>query len=314
MLLRLMFVLLIALNIAVAAWLLLGDTGTHAVDATDAGVPKLRLLAELPASASTVALAEATTTGGAGGLVTMPPGVTSAVPTRAGSSALAAAATSDKAFSAKAPAAAPAAAQSPATQPVAVPAAVAEAAGKPASPARPKPNAVQPPAPTPATAAADAPVSPRRSYRCLAVGPFASQVDLRAARTSMASRTVRSRQRQEQTSESHGWRVFLPAQSSREQALAQARRLEGKGIKDYFVVTAQGELQNSVALGLFHDPANARKRRDEVIAAGFPARMAERTETVPVWWLDVVVPEEGSADVRRSLRNPAVSARPTGCF
>ncbi|WP_456969148.1 hypothetical protein [Luteibacter sp. HA06] len=53
MLLRLMFVLLIALNIAVAAWLLLGESGTHAVDPVDKGVPKLKLLAELPATAST---------------------------------------------------------------------------------------------------------------------------------------------------------------------------------------------------------------------------------------------------------------------
>jgi hypothetical protein len=145
------------------------------------------------------------------------------------------------------------------------------------------------------------------------VGPFSTQVDLRTARTTLAARTVRSRQRQEQTTESHGWRVFLPAQATREQALAQAKRLEAKGIKDYFVVTAQGELQNSVALGLFHDPANARKRRDEVIAAGFPARMSERTETTPVWWLDVVVPDDAGNDIRRAIRAPA-TARPTGCF
>lgn len=279
MLLRLMFVLLIALNIAVAAWLLLGDTGTHAVDPTDAGVPTLKLLAELPASVSTTALAEATTTGASIALPALRP--VSPAPSKAAP-----------------PKPVPAVASVPSPKTKAPPSANQTALLKPES----KP--IEP----------EAPSSPRRSYRCLAVGPFASQVDLRAARTAIAPRTVRSRQRQEQTSESHGWRVFLPTQPTRELALAQARRLEAKGIKDYFVVTAQGELQNSVALGLFHDPANARKRRDEVIAAGFPARMAERTETIPVWWLDVVVPEEGSADVRKSLRNPAVSARPTGCF
>lgn len=279
MLLRLMFVLLIALNIAVAAWLLLGDTGTHAVDPTDAGVPTLKLLAELPASVSTTALAEATTTGASIALPALPPA--SPMPSEP-------------------------------APPKPVPAVASAPAPKTKAPPPTNQTALLKPEPKPTVP--EAPSSPRRSYRCLAVGPFASQVDLRAARTAIAPRTVRSRQRQEQTSESHGWRVFLPTQPTRELALAQARRLEAKGIKDYFVVTAQGELQNSVALGLFHDPANARKRRDEVIAAGFPARMAERTETIPVWWLDVVVPEEGSADVRKSLRNPAVSARPTGCF
>jgi hypothetical protein len=266
MLLRLMFVLLIALNIAVAAWLLLGESGTHAVDPADKGVPKLKLLAELPAPASTV----------------------------------------------------PAPASTPSTVAVATPpAASAPAAAKPA-PREPEKKAPTESAATPAPLATastvDAPTSAKRSYRCLAIGPFSNQVDLRSTRTALAPRTVRSRQRQEQASESHGWRVFLPAQATRDMALAQARRLEAKGVKDYFVVSAAGELQNSVALGLFHDPANAKKRRDEVIAAGFPARMSERTEVTPVWWLDVVVPDDANADVRRGIRSPGASAKPTGCF
>lgn len=261
MLLRLFFVLLIALNIAVAAWLLLGDSGTRTMDPNDGGVPRLKLLAEVPA-----------------------PAVTGAAPSVSASMAIADSAA--RASTVATPAIAPA-----------KPATTAPVVSKPAD----KP-------------VADAPISPRRSYRCLAIGPFPTQVDLRAARTAISPRTVRSRQRQEQTSESRGWRVFLPAQSTRDQALAQARRLEGKGIKDYFVVTAQGEMQNSVALGLFHDPANARKRRDEVIAAGFPARMSERTETTPVWWLDVVVPDEAGSDIRKGIRTPGVTARTTGCF
>jgi len=298
MLLRLFFVLLIALNIAVAAWLLLGDTGTHAVDPTDSGVPRLKLLAEVPASAATVAPLAA-----APALAPAPAASTTApAPAPRSSTAAPAAAITQASVPASTPAAsAPIAPVSGAS----ATSALAAAATRAKAPTTPTPT------PLPAVATA---TSPKRAYRCLAVGPFANQVDLRAARTAIASRTVRSRQRQEQTSESRGWRVFLPAQATREQALAQARRLEAKGIKDYFVVTVQGELQNSVALGLFHDPANARKRRDEVAAAGFPARMSERTETTPVWWLDVVVPEDGGSDLRKGLRNPAVTTRPTGCF
>ncbi|MDQ0010668.1 hypothetical protein J2T07_002874 [Luteibacter jiangsuensis] len=268
MLLRLLFVLLIALNIAVAAWLLLGDSATHAVDPTDGGVPKLKLLAELPAPPGSGAPPVASASVAA-------PASVAALPKTASTTA-------------------------PATSSPAIP------------PAKPGTKAVA--GDTLLAPTETAPTSPRRSYRCLALGPFANQVDLRAARTAIASRTVRSRQRQEQTSESHGWRVFLPALATREQALAQARRLDAKGIKDYFVVTAQGDLQNSVALGLFHDPANARKRRDEVVAAGFPARMSERTETTPVWWLDVVIPDEAGTDIRRSIRTPGITARTTGCF
>jgi len=283
MLLRLMFVLLIALNIAVAAWLLLGESGTHAVDPADKGVPKLKLLAELPAPASTVP----------------------AVSGSAATSALAAAAMPARVSTATAAAVvAPSVAQAP---PAAKP--------TPREPEKKAPVEVAAtPAPLATASTVDAPTSAKRSYRCLAIGPFSNQVDLRSTRTALAPRTVRSRQRQEQTSESHGWRVFLPPQATRDLALAQARRLEAKGVKDYFVVSAAGELQNSVALGLFHDPANAKKRRDEVIAAGFPARMSERTEVTPVWWLDVVVPDDANADVRRGIRSPGASAKPTGCF
>ena len=283
MLLRLMFVLLIALNIAVAAWLLLGESGTHAVDPADKGVPKLKLLAELPAPASTAP----------------------AVSGSAATSALAAAAMPARVSTATAAAVvAPSVAQAP---PAAKP--------TPREPEKKAPvEAAATPAPLATASTVDAPTSAKRSYRCLAIGPFSNQVDLRSTRTALAPRTVRSRQRQEQTSESHGWRVFLPPQATRDLALAQARRLEAKGVKDYFVVSAAGELQNSVALGLFHDPANAKKRRDEVIAAGFPARMSERTEVTPVWWLDVVVPDDANADVRRGIRSPGASAKPTGCF
>ena len=287
MLLRLMFVLLIALNIAVAAWLLLGESGAHAVDPADNGVPKLKLLAELPASASTV------------------PAVSGSAATLALASA--AAATTE----------APAAASTERSTAIATPAIVPVAAQAKPVPREPmKTPAEKPSAPALLAAAPStpAPTSAKRSYRCLAIGPFSNQVDLRSTRTAIAARTVRSRQRQEQTSESHGWRVFLPPQATRDLALAQARRLEAKGIKDYFVVTATGELQNSVALGLFHDPANAKKRRDEVIAAGFPARMSERTEVTPVWWLDVVVPDDANTDIRRGIRSPGATAKPTGCF
>jgi hypothetical protein len=287
----------------VAAWLLLGESGTHAVDPADKGVPKLKLLAEVPAPSSTS------------------PAISGSAATSALASAAAGAAGTgeEKSTAVATPAVAPAVAPTVAPSATAAKPSLHEP-GKKAREEK-KPPAETPPAERPAPAAVlataatvNAPTSAKRSYRCLAIGPFSNQVDLRSTRTALAPRTVRSRQRQEQTSESHGWRVFLPPQATRDLALAQARRLEAKGVKDYFVVSAAGEMQNSVALGLFHDPANAKKRRDEVIAAGFPARMSERTEVTPVWWLDVVVPDDANADVRRGIRSPGASAKPTGCF
>jgi hypothetical protein len=227
MFLRLLFVLLTALNIAVGAWLLLGQPYARGGMPSDPGVTELRLLSEMP-----------------------------------------------------------------------VPAPAATAA-----------------APAGATAAAPAVATPPRnlSYSCLALGPFATPQDLRSARQALSTQTVRMRSRQEQTSQTSGWWVYLPATGSRTQALAVARQLAARNINDYFVVSA-GDQPNTISLGLFKDPANARKRRDEVAAAGFPARMSERSESVPEYWLDLVVADGGNFDWRSRVRTAGVGSHSTGCF
>jgi hypothetical protein len=238
MFLRLLFVLLIALNIAVGAWLLLGQNETHAHFATDPGVPKLRLLSELPAPATTVAHA--------------------------------------------------ASAVAPAAPSATVPAAPASNALTPASP-----NAL--------------------SYACMALGPFATQEDLRIARNALGSEIQRSRARQEQTTQTRGWWVHLPPSPNHAAALALARQLGARNIQDYFVV-GSGDNQNTVSLGLFKDPANARKRHDEIVAAGFQAQMSERTETVPEYWLDLIPVDSSHFDWRSRIHDPGIGSHSTGCF
>jgi len=220
MFLRLLFVLLCALNIAVGAWLLLGQPYARNYPASDPGVPRLRLLTEIP------------------GHDPVPPGTVA-----------------------------------------------------------------------PATASS----VPARSYSCMALGPFASPQDARSARQALSSQVVRMRSRQEQTSQTTGWWVYLPAAGSRAQALAQARRLGARQIGDYFVVSS-GDQPNTISLGLFKDPANARKRREQVIAAGFPARMAERSQIVPEYWLDLVVADGSGFDWRSRISASGISAKGTGCF
>ncbi|GAB2586257.1 SPOR domain-containing protein [Dyella jejuensis] len=236
MFLRLLFVLLIALNIAVGAWLLLGQNDTHAHFATDPGVPKLRLLSEVPSPAATIAHAASV-----------------------------------------------------------------------------KPPASLPPLATAATNAS-APASQNTlSYACMALGPFATQEDLRIARSALGAQVQRMRARQEQTTQARGWWVHLPVSPSHAAALAQARALGARNIQDYFVV-GSGDNQNTVSLGLFKDPANARKRRDEIVAAGFPAQMSERTETVPEYWLDLVPVDSGHFDWRSRIHDPGIGSHSTGCF
>jgi hypothetical protein len=224
MFLRLLFVLLTALNIAVGAWLLLGQDDTHGRSVTDPGVPMLRLLSEQ-----------------------MPAPVASAAPT-------------------------------------------VDVAPAPA---------------VPATAALET--------RCLAIGPFDTPQDLRNARSALTGPGVRLRSRQEQTTEARGWWVYLPAPGTRAQALALARRLDAAHVGDYFVMSAGGQ-PNAISLGLFKEPANARKRRDELGAAGFAAQIQERTEQVPEYWLDLVVADGARFDWRGRVRTAGVGSHSTTCF
>lgn len=219
MIFRLLFVVLSALNIAVAAWLWLGQPyAVNASPASDAGVPTLRLLSELPS---------------------VPAAVDTVTPVRGD------AATSS-------------------------------------------------------------------SLRCLALGPFATPQDMRNARQLLAPATTRTRARQELTTRSSSWWVYLPPAANRAQALESGRQLANRHISDYFVVSS-GDQPNSVSLGVFKDPANASRRRDEVIAAGFPARMAERVDSVPEYWLDMVV-ASGSPIDWSAVRNRTVRAHSIGCF
>ena len=223
MFLRLLFVLLSALNIAVGAWLLLGQPYARGGSPSDPGVRELRLLSELPETAPAVATS-----------------ATVAAPT--------------------------------------------------------------------------ANTSPRTlSYSCVALGPFATPQDLRNARQALSAQATRMRSRQEQASQTSGWWVYLPAAGSRAQALEQARQLGAHQIGDYFVVSS-GDQSNTISLGLFKDPANARKRRDEVVAAGFPARMSERSESVPEYWLDMVIADSGRLDWRSRVRASGIGSHSTGCF
>jgi SPOR domain len=224
MFLRLLFVLLCALNIAVGAWLLLGQPYVRGGNPADPGVAELRLLSELPTPADAIS---------------------ALIPATTGSAATA------------------------------------------------LPQTI--------------------SYSCMALGPFATQQDLRNARQALTSQATRMRSRQELASQTSGWWVYLPAASSRAEALEQARQLGVHNFNDYFVVSSGGQ-PNTISLGVFKDPANARKRRDDVIAAGFPARMAERGDSVPEYWLDLVVPDSSHFDWQSRIRVSGIGSHSTGCF
>ena len=150
--------------------------------------------------------------------------------------------------------------------------------------------------------------------RCESIGPFPTQVDMRAAMQTLSPHVPRIQYREEQAHQSRGFWVYLPALPTRDAALATARDLSAKNVRDYYVVTA-GDQQNTISLGLFHDRTNAERRRADIAALGFNAQLSERVETLPVYWVDFVLPGSGGFDWHTWLPGRAdLQAKTVDCF
>ncbi len=134
------------------------------------------------------------------------------------------------------------------------------------------------------------PIPVATSRACLEIGPFLTQADLRRALAALTPGALRIQFREATAVVQRGYRVFLPAPPTREAALAAARGLFGRGLRDYYVVTS-GEDENTISFGLYRSEANAKRRQVEVLTFGVEARVEPRSESIPQFWVDL----DGSA-------------------
>jgi hypothetical protein len=149
-------------------------------------------------------------------------------------------------------------------------------------------------------AAAPEPVAQGATLRCMTIGPFPTQSEMRRALNTLTPAVASIQYREARAQQSRGWSVFLPAPASREEALGVARQLNARGVRDFYVVTA-GPQQNTISLGLFKDRNNAERRRQEIGTLGFAPAITERTEELPVYWLDFATAGETPFEWRRLL-------------
>lgn len=162
-------------------------------------------------------------------------------------------------------------------------------------------------------AAAPETVEEWQARRCLAIGPFSTQSDARAALDRLTPYVERIRVREEYVRQSRGYAVFLPAPATREEALAAARALQQRGVRDYYVVTA-GPQQNTISLGLFSSRENAERRVADVTLLGFRPAITERIDDRAVVFVEVVPVADRDLDWRSVLPATALSERPVACF
>lgn len=158
------------------------------------------------------------------------------------------------------------------------------------------------------------PAAGRTPDACTTLGPFTTTVDMRAAVQALSPHVARIQFREEQVRRSRGYWVYLPAVASREAVLDEARQLAAKGINDYYVVTA-GDSQNTISLGMFNDEANAQARLAALQKLGFTAKVQQRVDPEPAYWVDYAVPPGTPFDWQAWLpgRND-LQAKPVDCF
>lgn len=167
-----------------------------------------------------------------------------------------------------------------------------------------------------ASAAAPAPASARfikASGQCLRIGPFTTQASMRNAFNALSPRVAQIQFQKQDVTRDTGWWVYLPAFATQEEALSVARKLADEGIKDYYVVTA-GDNQNTVSLGLFHNPDNARHRLAKIEKLGIHPKLTQRQEILPEYWLEIALPQTIGFDWHAHVGPASVTAQPVACF
>jgi len=169
---------------------------------------------------------------------------------------------------------------------------------KPAD-AKPAPAAAKPEA----IAAATPPPAPATPPQCFSVGPFADAAAADAARAKLlplaqkvSSRTLSG------GGNSRGWRVYLPTANG-DAAQAMAQRIRKAGFSDLFVMS--GADANAIALGRFRSEESARRRGNELAAAGFAVKVEALGESNGQVWLDAAT----STSKGEALRTAAGAQR-----
>lgn len=145
------------------------------------------------------------------------------------------------------------------------------------------------PAATPVVPPVQAAVQSANITQCLRFGPFADSASRDAARAALTASGVASLPRETAARSGRGWKVYIPAFASRDEAKAMGERIKAAGISDWYVMN-EGSDANSIALGRYGGEDAARRREAELRGKGIPAQAEALGTVAPQWWLDARLP------------------------
>ncbi len=120
---------------------------------------------------------------------------------------------------------------------------------------------------------------------CLEWGSF-TMADAPRAEQALEPLALGARLAQRRSEETVSWWVFIPPQSSRQDALKKAAELKALGISDYFIVQDDSDHRWAVSLGVFRSAEAAQARLAALRGRGVRSAQAGPRETVVarVWY------------------------------
>lgn len=149
----------------------------------------------------------------------------------------------------------------------------------------------------PATPAVTAPPAPSPQH-CYALGPFDDEAAARAAAVRLGAQATRTR---EEPAAASAYTVFLPPAADRDVAQTVAQRLGAAGFDDFLVI-ANGELANGIALGRYRNRDSALRRQAALREAGFNPQLQPVGQTgASKWWADVSVAADAAVGQARRI-------------
>ena len=167
-------------------------------------------------------------------------------------------------------------------------------------------------APVASTAVAEKPATPVvpvvATSVCLSFGPFEDAAARDAARPGLQALAQKVVARDAKAKSGRGWRVYMPALASREEAQQLVEKIKAAGINDWYIINTGSEI-NSIALGRYGSEESARRRQAQLTGKGFEARAESLSDTPPQWWLDARFP----VDANKATLAAIAPSKPLDC-
>lgn len=120
--------------------------------------------------------------------------------------------------------------------------------------------------------------------RCFRIGPFTTSKNANRVIRRLRKQKIRAKKTKKE-SRIMTFRVYLPQQRTRSDALRLKSRLRSRGFRDTSVISERG-LRNAVSVGVFVSQRNARKRIRQLKKHGFRAKQEVYAAVRRLTWVE----------------------------